>query len=130
MRVAGLTDEIGAIQDRRSALYQSYEDAINKYKSSKDTSSFNTNRKKIDADYKLLTGQISALLAKLKSEGSDVADKVSETQMTAFVTYLDESKLVVWCMCLGKDCPVIYVIIFYLVIVFRMCSWNSYRFTK
>ena len=76
MRVASLIEQVQAIQDRRSALYQSYEDAVNKYKSSKDTTSFVANRKKIDADHKQLSQQISALQNKLKTEGSDVADKV------------------------------------------------------
>lgn len=76
MRVAGLIEQVQGVQDRRSALYQSYDDAINKYKSSKDSNSFMSNRKKIDADHKQLTTQISALQAKLKSEGSDISEKV------------------------------------------------------
>ena len=76
MRVAGLIEHVQAVQDRRSALYQSYDDAINKYKTSKDSASFSANRKKIDADHKQLTTEISGLQAKLKAEGSEVADKV------------------------------------------------------
>ena len=76
LRVAGLIEQIQGQQDRRSALYQSYDDAINKYKSSKDSAGFVTKRKAIDADYKALTGQIQGLLSKLKGEGSDAAEKV------------------------------------------------------
>lgn len=43
MRVAGLIEQIQGVQDRRSALYQSYDDAINKFKSSKEQSSFLAN---------------------------------------------------------------------------------------
>jgi len=80
MRVAGLIEQVQAVQDRRSALYQSYDDAINKYKTSKDSNSFSANRKKIDTDHKQLTNQISGLQAKLKTEGSDVTEKVAELQ--------------------------------------------------
>jgi len=80
MRVASLIEQVQANQDRRSALYQSYEDAINKYKSSKDSPSFVANRKKVDADHKQLTQQIAGLQSKLKSEGSDVSDKVAQLQ--------------------------------------------------
>lgn len=80
MRVASLLEQIQGIQDRRSALYQSYDDTIEKFKSTKDTAAFTANRKKIDGDYKQLTQHISGLLAKLKQEGAESADKVSELQ--------------------------------------------------
>ena len=35
MRVASLIEQVQGLQDRRSACYQSYDDTINKYKSSK-----------------------------------------------------------------------------------------------
>lgn len=80
MRVAGLIEQVQAIQDRRSALYQSYDDTINKYKASKDQASLLSSRKKIDTDYKQLTQQIASLLVKLKAEGSDAVEKVMELQ--------------------------------------------------
>lgn len=80
MRVASLVEEVQSAHDRRSALYQSYDDAINKYKSTKDPNTFAATRKKVDADYKSLTQQISDLQAKLKNEGSDLAEKVGELQ--------------------------------------------------
>lgn len=80
MRVAGLIEQLQSSHDKRSALYQAYDDAINKFKSNKDTGSFAANRKKIDADHKQLTTQIGSQLSKLKSEGSEAADKVSDLQ--------------------------------------------------
>ncbi|XP_005100561.1 dolichyl-diphosphooligosaccharide--protein glycosyltransferase subunit 1 [Aplysia californica] len=80
MRVSSLVDEVQSIHDRRSALYQSYDDAINKFKSSKDLAAFQSSRKKIDADYKQLSQQIQNLQAQLKAEGSDAAEKVGELQ--------------------------------------------------
>ncbi len=35
MRVMSLIESVQGLQDRRSACYQSYDDAINKYKASK-----------------------------------------------------------------------------------------------
>lgn len=80
MRVASLIEQTQAAHDRRSALYQSYEDAINKFKSSKDMATFTANRKKIDSDYKQLTNDIGNLQAKLKGESSDASEKVAELQ--------------------------------------------------
>jgi len=80
MRVSSLIDEIQSAHDRRSALYQSYDDAINKFKSSKDLTAFQTSRKKIEGDYKQLSQQIQNLQAQLKGEGSDAAEKVGELQ--------------------------------------------------
>ena len=80
MRVASLVEQAQAAHDRRSALYQSYEDAINKFKSTKDATLFGTNRKKIDGDHKTLSQQIGNIQSKLKAEGADAADKVNWTQ--------------------------------------------------
>ena len=76
MRMASLIEQAQAAHDRRSALYQSYEDAINKFKSSKDATTFKANQKKIDADHKQLTAQITGLQLKLKTEGADASEKV------------------------------------------------------
>lgn len=80
MRVASLIEEVQSAQDKRSALYQSYDDAINKFKSNKDFSLFQSSRKKIDADYKQLSQQIQNLQVTLKTEGADVVEKVVELQ--------------------------------------------------
>jgi oligosaccharyltransferase complex subunit alpha (ribophorin I) len=80
MRVASLIEQAQTAHDRRSALYQSYEDAINKFKSTKDANTFSANRKKIEADHKALTNQFTTLLGKLKTEGSEASDKLGELQ--------------------------------------------------
>ncbi|KAI0216738.1 Dolichyl-diphosphooligosaccharide--protein glycosyltransferase subunit 1 [Lamellibrachia satsuma] len=80
MRIAGFIEEVQGVQDRRSALYQSYEDAVNKFKINKTPTSFLANRKKIDSNHKQLTQQMATLLGKLKAENSDAADKVTELQ--------------------------------------------------
>lgn len=80
LRVSGLIEQVQGVHDRRSALYQSYDDAINKFKASKDNAGFVTKRKQIDSDHKRLTASIQELLAKLKPESSDAAEKVTELQ--------------------------------------------------
>lgn len=80
LRLASLVKQTVELHERRSALYQSYEDAINKYKSSKDASAFKNAQKRIDADHKQLSLQVAALHLKLKTEGSDSAEKVQELQ--------------------------------------------------
>lgn len=80
MRVASLIEQIQSTHDKRSALYQSYSDAINKFKSSKDGSSFQTQRKKIELDHKSLSQQIAGMQAKLKQENTEIADKVAQVQ--------------------------------------------------
>jgi len=86
MRVASLVEQAQAAHDRRSALYQSYEDAVNKYKSTKDLTLFGTNRKKIDGDHKTLSQQIGNIQSKLKAEGSDASDKVGYTHFSYTVS--------------------------------------------
>jgi oligosaccharyltransferase complex subunit alpha (ribophorin I) len=80
MRLSGFAEEVRATQDRRSALYQAYEDAINKYKSSKDMNVLTQSRKKIDGDHQQLTQQMTVLQTKLKQDSAAVAEKVNEIQ--------------------------------------------------
>ncbi|GAB1598881.1 dolichyl-diphosphooligosaccharide--protein glycosyltransferase subunit 1-like [Argonauta hians] len=80
MRIASLIEEVQSTHDKRSALYQTYDDATNKFKSNKEVSVFQASRKKIDSDYKQLTQQINTLQASLKAEGAEAADKVLELQ--------------------------------------------------
>ena len=76
MRIDSLIEQVQVLQDRRSALYQTYDDTINKYKTSKDGGSFGINKKKVDADHKSLSQQIAGLMTKLKAEGSESYEKV------------------------------------------------------
>ncbi|CAI9717890.1 dolichyl-diphosphooligosaccharide--protein glycosyltransferase subunit 1-like [Octopus vulgaris] len=80
MRIASLIEEVQSSHDKRSALYQAYDDATNKFKSNKEASVFQTSRKKIDSDYKQLTQRIHTLQATLKEEGAEAAEKVAELQ--------------------------------------------------
>jgi len=93
MRVASLVEQAQAAHDRRSALYQTYEDAINKYKATKDLTLFGSNRKKIDTDHKTLSQQIGTIQSKLKAEGADASDKVRcGLVLTGFLTVRENWK--------------------------------------
>jgi len=80
MRTASLIEQVQGLHDRRSALYQTYEDAVNKFKANKEQTAFTANRKKIDTDHKQLTQQVAQLQQQLKAEGSDAAEKIGELQ--------------------------------------------------
>lgn len=80
MRVSALVEQLRKVQDQRSAVYQAYDDAINKYKSSKDVGAFTSNRKRVDGDYKLFSQTISDIQQKLKPDAPDIAEKVAELQ--------------------------------------------------
>ena len=76
MRAAGLIEEVQRLLDRRSGLYNFYSDAINKFKSSKDSSSFATARKKLDSDYRSISSHITQNQSALSKEQPEAADKV------------------------------------------------------
>lgn len=88
MRVASILEEVQSLQDKRSALYQSFDDAVNKFKSTKDATNFTNSRKKIDGDYKLLTQQIQGLQSQLKNEGADAAEKVMDHYVNGLETFI------------------------------------------
>lgn len=76
MRAAGLVEEVLRLIDRRSGLYNVYMDAISKFKSSKDTTSFANARKKLDTDYRSIGNQITQLQTALAKEQSEAVEKV------------------------------------------------------
>ncbi|VDO03043.1 unnamed protein product [Rodentolepis nana] len=79
-RVQVSVDEILSLQNKRSAIYQTYEDVVSSYKSSKDADRFKADYKRVEADYKHITQKISSLQTKLREIYSEGADKVGELQ--------------------------------------------------
>jgi len=78
MRAAGLIEEVQCLLDRRSGLYNVYGDAITKFKSTKDASTFANARKKLDGDYRALGNNIHTIQASLNKEQHEAADKLCE----------------------------------------------------
>ncbi|VUZ50668.1 unnamed protein product [Hymenolepis diminuta] len=79
-RVQASVNEILNLQNKRSAIYQTYEDVVSSYKSSKDADRFKTDYKKVEADYRSITQRISSMQSKLREFYIEGADKVGELQ--------------------------------------------------
>ncbi|XP_056129547.1 dolichyl-diphosphooligosaccharide--protein glycosyltransferase subunit 1 [Lampris incognitus] len=80
MKVASITEQVLTLVNKRLGLYRHMDEVVNRYKQSRDTGALNSGRKTLEADHRALTGDISSLQARLKAEGSDLADKVGEVQ--------------------------------------------------
>lgn len=62
-------------QENRSL--PSLDETINRYKQSRDVSTLNSGKKSLETEHKALTSEIASLQSRLKTEGSDLCDKVS-----------------------------------------------------
>uniref|UniRef100_A0A3B3WKF4 Dolichyl-diphosphooligosaccharide--protein glycosyltransferase subunit 1 n=1 Tax=Poecilia mexicana TaxID=48701 RepID=A0A3B3WKF4_9TELE len=80
MKVASITEQVLTLVNRRLGLYRHMDEVVNRYKQSRDTGALNSGRKTLEADHRTLTSEISSLQARLKTEGSDLAEKVGEIQ--------------------------------------------------
>lgn len=76
MKVASITEQVLTLVNKRLGLYRHMDEVVNRYKQSRDTGALNSGRKSLEADHRTLTNDISSLQARLKAEGSDLADKV------------------------------------------------------
>lgn len=76
MKVASITEQVLTLVNRRLGLYRHMDEVINRYKQSRDTGALNSGRKTLEADHRQLTNEITSLQARLKTEGSDLAEKV------------------------------------------------------
>ncbi|KAL7986108.1 hypothetical protein Chor_011274 [Crotalus horridus] len=80
MKVACITEQVLTGVNKRLCLYRLFDEAVNKYKQSRDISALNSGKKSLEVEHKALTNEIASLQSKLKMEGSDMCDKVSEIQ--------------------------------------------------
>lgn len=80
LKVSGILESVQKQQQLRSEVYARYETTLTKFKSGKDLSSYQASVKKLNGEHKNICQAINDLLVKLKQEGSDLADKVSELQ--------------------------------------------------
>lgn len=76
MKVASITEQVLTLVNKRLGLYRHMDEVVNRYKQTRDTGALNSGRKNLEADHRTLTNDISSLQARLKAEGSDLADKV------------------------------------------------------
>uniref|UniRef100_A0A8B9KCT7 Dolichyl-diphosphooligosaccharide--protein glycosyltransferase subunit 1 n=1 Tax=Astyanax mexicanus TaxID=7994 RepID=A0A8B9KCT7_ASTMX len=80
MKVASITEQVLTLVNKRLGLYRQMDEVVNRYKQSRDTGALNSGRKTLEAEHRNLTNEIAALQARLKTEGSDLAEKVGEIQ--------------------------------------------------
>lgn len=80
MKVASITEQVLTLVNKRLGLYRHMDEVVNRYKQTRDTGALNSGRKNLEADHRTLTNDISSLQARLKAEGSDLADKVCNAQ--------------------------------------------------
>ncbi|KAM9133120.1 LOW QUALITY PROTEIN: dolichyl-diphosphooligosaccharide--protein glycosyltransferase subunit 1 [Pangshura tecta] len=80
MKVACITEQVLTLVNKRLGLYRHFDEAVNKYKQSRDISTLNSGKKTLETEHKALTNEVASLQSKLKTEGSDMCDKVSEIQ--------------------------------------------------
>jgi len=82
IKVATALEQIQGAQASRSDCYRLYDEAIGKFKQSKDASLLMAARKKIEADHKKASVAVAEQIDSLRANGatSDVLDKVNELQ--------------------------------------------------
>ncbi|XP_006900801.1 PREDICTED: dolichyl-diphosphooligosaccharide--protein glycosyltransferase subunit 1-like [Elephantulus edwardii] len=80
MKVACITEQVLTLVNKRLGLYRHFDETVNRYKLSRDISTLNSGKKSLETEHKALTSEITLLQSRLKTEGSDLCDKVSEMQ--------------------------------------------------
>ena len=77
MKVACITEQVLTLVNKRLGLYRHFDETVNKYKQSRDVSTLNSGKKSLETEHKALTSGLALLQSRLKTEGSDLCDKVS-----------------------------------------------------
>ena len=77
MKVACITEQVLTLVNRRLGLYRHFDETVNRYKQSRDVSTLNSGKKSLETEHKALTSEVALLQSRLKTEGSDLCDKVS-----------------------------------------------------
>lgn len=101
MKVASITEQVLTLVNKRLGLYRHMDEVVNRYKQSRDTGALNSGRKTLEADHRTLTNEISSLQARLKAEGSDLADKVSDARFYHIAKQIWKLDVlhVIYCVC-------------------------------
>ncbi|XP_010845337.1 PREDICTED: dolichyl-diphosphooligosaccharide--protein glycosyltransferase subunit 1 [Bison bison bison] len=80
MKVACIIEQVLTLVSKRLGLYHHFNKTVNRYKQSRDVSVLNSGKKSLEMEHKALTSEVALLQARLKTEGSNLCDKVSEMQ--------------------------------------------------
>ncbi|XP_052501104.1 dolichyl-diphosphooligosaccharide--protein glycosyltransferase subunit 1-like [Budorcas taxicolor] len=80
MKVACITEQVLTLVSKRLGLYHHFDKTVSRYKQSRDVSRLNSGKKSLETKHKALTSEVAVLQSRLKTEGSNLCDKVSEMQ--------------------------------------------------
>jgi len=82
IKVTTSLEQIQNLQSSRSDCYRQYDEAVGKFKQSKDSAQLAATKKKVEADHKSASTAIGEQLEVLKTHGAspDVLDRVNELQ--------------------------------------------------
>ncbi|XP_040094858.1 dolichyl-diphosphooligosaccharide--protein glycosyltransferase subunit 1-like [Oryx dammah] len=80
MKVACITEQVLTLVSKRLGLYHHFDKTVSRYKQSRDVSTLNSGKKSLETKHKALTSEVALLQSRLKTEGSNLCDKVSEMQ--------------------------------------------------
>ncbi|XP_071037352.1 dolichyl-diphosphooligosaccharide--protein glycosyltransferase subunit 1 [Parasteatoda tepidariorum] len=97
LRVSGFIEAVHHHCDNRMKIYSKFDEALSKFKHSKDLNNYQNVVKKLNNDHKTETQGINDLNTRLKQEGSDVTDKIGELQRCdkAFKDQLQQQSVLV-----------------------------------
>lgn len=82
MKVACITEQVLTLVNKRLGLYRHFDETVNRYKQSRDISTLNSGKKSLETEHKAVTSEIAVLQSRLKTEGSDLCDRVSVIVVT------------------------------------------------
>lgn len=80
MKIASLVEELLSACDRRSSIYTAFDTAIDKFKQSRDQSTYTMAFKKANADYTTLSTTITDICTALVKEDAEIGEKIGEIQ--------------------------------------------------
>jgi len=80
MKIASLVEELLSACDRRSSIYTAFDSAIDKFKQSRDQSTYTLAFKKANADYTTLSTTITDICTALVKEDAEIGEKIGEIQ--------------------------------------------------
>lgn len=96
--MACITEQVLTLVNKRLGLYRHFDETVNRYKQSRDISTLNSGKKSLETEHKAVTSEIAVLQSRLKTEGSDLCDRVSVGAVSHFFVekYMLHSRNFFW----------------------------------
>lgn len=80
MKIASLVEELLSACDRRSSIYTTFDNAIDKFKQSRDQATYSASFKKVNGEYTTLSTTINDICSALLKEDAEIGEKIGELQ--------------------------------------------------